>query len=889
MAESFAQLSGTVFAVVSFALALCLYACRDGGKARRSDAFAYWTAGLLPLILVLILGGMAHDREAPMRVTLKSIGFNIGSKGAESGLVIGDADAPLNDASARTPDLVVRPYPDPNGTATGPARAAALVRIKPGENEAKVTLRSVERSGVRMIVQMRELGADGVPTGPIWRFRPEGIKADDTAFLCDDDEGDVRISPPVSAKSLGAGQGLWVQIRRGCEVRRTVRILTDADARSVSVILDGKDKAEAGTCSQPRPYLGSRPTAAALQGDDNGMIAAAQAYNFSFAALGRDFVARAGGSRIPACRDNPDYRTGSTGEGSRDGGYFGHLPVEVLQFPWMLLIIHAATGLFILIMAAPAGRTPMAWRIIMPLMLYLLGLRALGVISAAYNDFELTVDAILAQTATEILLLPLAMTFMLAGCLRRAHDWMMAAMVFAATGLIAIDMVWGLDTPIWLIAVSLALGLAHIWFYPAQDNRIGRNAFLAAAILWLVCTYVAGGAGWITGALLWVLPAIFMGWDEIVAMLRQLAVRFTHLLAPTEGVNDRTRAVTQRLQFSQAVPAAMLIALAGSLLLLRMFVLKEQIAGIRLSVFVMPLLVLGSAWFLARLPQTGAPIWQRPFPQFALFAVLILLGAAASRDSGFTLVYWLPVFVIGFLVWRESLDDPDHRRHRWPMAGAFALPVSLWAGMLVYAGLLVYWTHQMAAGSVADSLQPAIWLGRNDMRLLAIFAPNALASVSSSFAFETYSQMVDLNAIAQDNWLGHGYLAPINLEILKREQLSDHLSAVQLIWPYGRIGVLAFLMVILAFALSLTRAQSHVSGDGEQAFVNRWAVLAARFARWIIFGSAAFMILANLQLIPFTGRNIYLLAATSGSDLLEGALLLLIASWALIGEADDGR
>lgn len=889
MADFAASLSGPVFAVLSLALAVCLYAYHDGSPSRRGDVFLYWTAGLLPILLVLAMGAMAHDRDAQMRVTLKSIGFDIGSKGAKDGLVIGDADAPLGDGNARTPDLVVRPYPDPNGTATGPAKAAALVRIKPGDASVNVTLRSVERDGVRMIVQMRELGADGVPFGPIWRFRPEGSRGEDAAFLCDNDEGDVRVSPPVSAKSLSAGEGLWVQIRRGCDVRRTVRIMTDADARSVNVVLDGKDKAEAGTCKQPRPYLGSRPTAAATRNDDSGIVAAAQAYNFSFAALGRDFVAKAGSNRIAACRDNPDYRTGSAGGTSKDGGYFAHLPVEVLQFPWMLLIVHAATGLFVLIMAAPAGRTPVAWRIIMPLLLYLLGLRALGVISAAYNDYELTVDAIFAQTATEILLLPLAMTFMLAGSLRRAHDWLMAAMVFAAAGLVGIAMIWGLDAPIWLIAASLLAGLAHVWFYPQADNRSGQRAFLGGAIMGLIALWAMGGTGWISAGLLWFLPALFLAWDDLATLLRQLAIRFSRLLVPAEGVTGRTRAVAERLQFSHAVPAAILIALAGFIVLLRIFVLKEQIAGIRLSVFIMPLLVIGSAWFLARLPQRGAFWWQQPYAQFMIFAVLILMGAAASRDTGFMLVYWLPLFLIAALILRESLDEPDHPRHRWPLAIALAMPFSLWLAMLVYAALLVAWTHQMAAGSVADSLQPAIWLDRNDMRLLAIFAPNGLASVGSSFAFETYSQMVDLNAIAQGNWLGHGYLAPINLDILKREQLSDHLSAVQLIWPYGRIGALAFLMVILAFATALARAQSHVVADDDAAFVDRWAVLAARFARWIIFGSAAFMVLANLQLIPFTGRNIYLLAATSGSDLLEGALLLLIASWALIGETQHGR
>ncbi len=663
----------------------------------------------------------------------------------------------------------------------------------------------------------------------------------------------------------------------------------DKDARAATVRLDGSDNAEAGTCNQPRPYLGSRPTAAAAQGDDSGAVAAAQAYNFSFAALGRDFVARAGSNRISECRNNSDYRTGSNGKDSKDGGYFAQLPVEVLQFPWMLLVLYAATGLFILIMAAPAGRASMAWRIIMPVLLYLLGLRALGVISAAYNDADLTVNAIMAQTATEILLLPLAMAFMLAKNLRREQGWLMASIAFAAAGLIGIDMVWGLDVPQWLIALTLVIGLAHIWLYPvaAEPNR--RWKFLGGGLFGVAALLATGGFAWLPAALLWLLPALILAWDDLAAGLRNLAARFTQLQAPAEALSGRAKALADTLQSNHATPAAILILLAGLVMLARIFVLKEQIFGVRLSVFVMPLLIIGGAWFLAHPLQAQARLWQQPFVKFVAFAMLIMIGAAASRDSGFTLVYWIPVFLVAALILRETLNDPGDRKHRPVMLLLCGLVLLPWLLILIYAGPLVYWTHQMAAGSVADSLQPAIWLGRNDMRLLAIFAPNGLASVGSNFAFETYSQMVDLNAIAQGNWLGHGYLAPINLDILKNEQLSDHLSAVHLIWPYGRMGALAFLMVMLAFATALARAQTPVSANTDTAFLNHWAVLAARFARWVLFGSAAFMILANLQLIPFTGRNIYLLAATSGSDLLEAALLLFIARWALVGEAEHGR
>ncbi|HZG47628.1 MAG TPA: hypothetical protein VEZ41_15375, partial [Allosphingosinicella sp.] len=60
-----------------------------------------------------------------------------------------------------------------------------------------------------------------------------------------------------------------------------------------------------------------------------------------------------------------------------------------------------------------------------------------------------------------------------------------------------------------------------------------------------------------------------------------------------------------------------------------------------------------------------------------------------------------------------------------------------------------------------------------------------------------------------------------------------------------------------------------------------WPELAGTLAIWTLFGAAAYMVLANLLLVPFTGRNIYLLAASSGGDLMEGLGLFLMARFGL--------
>ena len=45
------------------------------------------------------------------------------------------------------------------------------------------------------------------------------------------------------------------------------------------------------------------------------------------------------------------------------------------------------------------------------------------------------------------------------------------------------------------------------------------------------------------------------------------------------------------------------------------------------------------------------------------------------------------------------------------------------------------------------------------------------------------------------------------------------------------------------------------------------------------------MLSANIELLLFTGKNIYFLAASSLSDAVEGSLLVLLALWALAPES----
>ena len=98
---------------------------------------------------------------------------------------------------------------------------------------------------------------------------------------------------------------------------------------------------------------------------------------------------------------------------------------------------------------------------------------------------------------------------------------------------------------------------------------------------------------------------------------------------------------------------------------------------------------------------------------------------------------------------------------------------------------------------------------------------------------------------------------------------------------FGRVSAatyLAMLAALVAAGASLTRPP-----ESEPPSARR---LIGLVSLTLLFGVAAYVILANLQLTLFTGRNVYLMAASSGSDLLEGLTLFALAFFGLSGPGE---
>jgi cytochrome bd-type quinol oxidase subunit 1 len=169
---------------------------------------------------------------------------------------------------------------------------------------------------------------------------------------------------------------------------------------------------------------------------------------------------------------------------------------------------------------------------------------------------------------------------------------------------------------------------------------------------------------------------------------------------------------------------------------------------------------------------------------------------------------------------------------------------------------------------------------QNLLRLYLIAAPEALGADVSTEAEGLKIWSVQLSDYT-GSLFGRGYLSPANLTALKPVQATDNLTAVHLMSPFGRLATGLFLVLLAAAPVAVWT-------------MTRGAVLDARratglLALWCLFGAAAYMTLANLQLVPFTGRNVYLLAPTSGSDLLEGVILIALAVWGLAERSSEAR
>ena len=510
---------------------------------------------------------------------------------------------------------------------------------------------------------------------------------------------------------------------------------------------------------------------------------------------------------------------------------------------------------------------------------------------------------------------------------RVAFPWLMLWVVlgWAVISLVAQMSGRRMETVPWIIATLTQFLLGMRWLVALAGSAADPALDLQGLMQGCAIAYVAGPAAILLtlgqgkrtlpvramlGVFVFSVVAAAVLWNGRPDAVSQLIVAgFTALwalqmtAATARGLFDRLRGAASRATAvvggwcGQPTWAWLICGAIAMRLVLGFMGLKERV-GLSISAFYTPLLVFGFAQLLAQ--------GQRPVEQPGRFFGLPL--APGSRDALIFAVLWfaaagVPVLVydVGYSITLAPLavfaalyfarrglnaktEPPPSRTaglFRAAPSGFVALIclLPLLLGPLTSCGLSAELVQAAAQatddGPALDILNTQASFDQNSLRLALLAAPDRLASAGTREAENLRAWSVHL-ADYTGSLMGRGFMSSPNVSaILLPVQLNDNVSAIHLMSPFGRLGAMTFLLALAAAAVGCARAQS------VDRPATDWPALAGLISLWTLFGVAAYIVLANLQLLPFTGRNVYLFAASSGSDLVEGFTLLAIALWGL--------
>lgn len=297
--------------------------------------------------------------------------------------------------------------------------------------------------------------------------------------------------------------------------------------------------------------------------------------------------------------------------------------------------------------------------------------------------------------------------------------------------------------------------------------------------------------------------------------------------------------------------------------------LKERVGPLPLSLLYQPMVMVGFAMMTAACVQE--PSIKRVIAIGALWGGALMAVPVLVSDSGIIWIYsWPLAFVLSWLALRSIISKA-------PAAGA--LLSLLAAAPLFILALAFYWSSEPMPGPNAEVLEPHLetaieWNSRDEVRLLRFAAPEKLELLGNRMSFEMMDQAASLEPLVRNFW-GRGYLEPSLIKNpVRKYQFNDNLLPVHITWPFGRFGLIALLGFIVVSAAVLVRRIP----PKEVSVNDIISLIAATTIAW----AAIYMALANLNLMPFTGRNVFLLAVTSGGDAIEGLVMILLATLGVV-------
>lgn len=570
-----------------------------------------------------------------------------------------------------------------------------------------------------------------------------------------------------------------------------------------------------------------------------------------------------GGLPLPEAGACAEFTRGTLQRGDvAVDGRQAQLRLERVSVPWILCVI--AAGWAFLSWRLQRGLVadrPVAWALVFALQM-LLAVRALVGVSGAAIDTTLVADRVLADAAAAYVAAPLLFLAWSPRGRVAWPAWLGAAVFLAATvaGLMQAAQRPGLFVlGIVVFALAATAWQALTVLRPAEPEaapkRVRKAVPGSAPWAGLIEAHRSAGGVW--------------GWVRDHGWLSLLIF---------------------------AVALRVLLALGG---------VKERLF-IAVSAVYTPLLIIGFAGLIAAAERAPLPAdepparglkagWERLARRWGwpgAFALLLLATVVALpmavSDTGYALTTLAPLAAVGAWrlgVWSRS-QQPLKRRWAWsaPVTAVVACYVAVLL-MGAFSSLTVSDARIRAAADPSRDDRAALQIlsdvtgyGDNRARLDQLVAPDRLVTAGASSSENLRVLSAHLSDYTSPV-AGRGYMlaAPLGA-IVAPVHLSDNVSAVHLMSPFGRLSAAAYLAMLAALVAASARLTRDQGGS--------WRRLVGLTSLTVLFGVAAYVILANLQLVLFTGRNVYLMAAASGSDLLEGLSLFALA-WFGLGAARE--
>lgn len=261
-------------------------------------------------------------------------------------------------------------------------------------------------------------------------------------------------------------------------------------------------------------------------------------------------------------------------------------------------------------------------------------------------------------------------------------------------------------------------------------------------------------------------------------------------------------------------------------------------------------------------------------------ALLFVVTPFMARDMGTLLIFPIPILFLFFLA---SIKEPFKLR-KLMFAGPMIVCVIV--HILVPMAYKVGLANKQSGATERAALESETAAGallksrvdesHNDLRFWGLAAPEKVREIGTTDSESLALVMANLRSYAGRGALGEGYMGTELVSSLRATHLNDNVSAVHVIASYGWLGAAFYLLLVLVWSLApLALMPGHSLEEMLPAKTAFGLMVMLTFSV-----SALYMFSANMEMLMFTGKNVYFLAATSLSDVTEGCLLVVLAQWA---------